>query len=480
MNNIDKPLETPGATYWKNVEEHFYKMIPSINLSEYELTEDEAGRLFVDLFQYYIRYNKTISGYMIYTGSIWTPDKWNIVERAAALTSKFLQSVLAELPAASLKEAANFVKHLRTVSGTKAILFFASSDPRVTTSQEDYDKDPHLLNTPDYTIDLRTGEARDHKREDLFTKQTLCNPDSICESKIFSSFLRAITLGRADLQIALQTLLGSGCSGRYPKEEIGLFFGGGSNGKTVLLEACGDVLGDYTKTLDIKNITEFSKESAGHNDSIAHLTGGRLCITSESNQDIKMDTAKIKKMTGGDKIPVSFKHGRTFDMRPCFTLIILTNHKPRITNRDDGTWRRARLFPFDYKIPEESKDLEFKQKMLEADAPYILNWLIQGCRSWYESGYYVSETVTKATEEYKKQEDIIGTFIDECCKTDKGFSVSGSTLRDAYQKWAEENGEHIFSNRAWKQALEEHGFTRSRGMYGSTWKGLCLKSESTI
>jgi putative DNA primase/helicase len=101
-------------------------------------------------------------------------------------------------------------------------------------------------------------------------------------------------------------------------------------------------------------------------------------------------------------------------------------------------------------------------------------WLIDGCRKWYESGYGNYSTVSEATEQYKRDEDVLGNFIHECCTTDQGFAIQANVLRTAFEKWCAENGERVFSGRAWRQALEERGFHREHGRNGKIWKGLTL------
>ncbi len=473
-------IDTPGGRYWQNIQTHAEMVIKNLNFPCYEFNEDDAGRLFVDTYQDYFRYNTTANNFMVWTNTRWTLDIWNLAERGAAYTAKLFQTRLVDLDPASLKDAVAFVKRIRSASGVRAILFMASSDPRIVTSQADYDTHEDLLNTPGGTIDLATGNSREHRREDLITMITSYTPDANYIPQYFKTFLDKITISRQDLQSALKRFLGSGCSGRAPKDMVGAHWGEGQNGKTVLVEAVGDVLGDYSASIDIKALSQGERQAGGHTDEIAILHGKRYVLSSESNQAIKLDEAKVKKYTGGDRIPVSLKHGRTFFMRPCFTLSILTNHKPRITGRDKGIWRRIRLLPYNYVVPDAEKDLAYKEKMLKADAPYILHWLVEGCREWYADGYGIFETTEAATKEYRMQEDVIGSFIDECCDMAQGYSIPAHKLRAAYEKWAQENGEDVFSGRAWREALEEHGFTRAHGRNGKTWYGITLKGDDDV
>ena len=51
------------------------------------------------------------------------------------------------------------------------MLAIARSDRRVIVDVAELDADPFLLNAPNGTIDLRTGELRGHERGDLITRR---------------------------------------------------------------------------------------------------------------------------------------------------------------------------------------------------------------------------------------------------------------------------------------------------------------------
>ncbi len=476
LSTMGDDIETPGQRYWSPIREHIAHYAPSIDFSQYHITEDSAGKLFVDLVGNFFRSNTTISGFMVWANTRWTPDRWRLAERAATMIGELYQAQLAVMGTGSIREAASFVKKIRSSFGIKSILFFAASDPRITTTQEDYDNNPDLLNTPNGTIEFPAGDIREHRRDDLITRCTRYAPEARA-SAYFDELIDKITLNRKDLKEGLQRFFGSGCSGRHPKDELGQMHGNGSNCKSVLVEAVGDVLGDYAAAIDIKSLTVGEREASGHNDQLATMHGVRYARSSETNETVKLDEAKIKKSTGGDTMPVSFKYGRTFMMRPCFTLAIVTNHRFKISGRDTGIWRRIKLYPFDYQIPESEKDLQYKTKLLAADGPVILQWLIDGARLWYESGYGKFETVENATAAYRAEEDIVGRFIDEECVLSEPAEVSGSALSEAFKQWCQENNERFFAGRAWGEALRERGIERIHRRTGKAWRGIGLKSK---
>lgn len=469
-------IETPGAIYWKRIHEDFIKRSDAFNLTGYDFTEDDAGRLVADLFGEWLRYNSTSRGFMAWTGDRWVLDRWHLAEKAAELTARLVQSRLAEMQPRNLGEAAAFVRKLRSATGIRAALFYASSDPRLTTTADDYDQNPDLLNTPTGTYNLVTGDVHAHRRTDLITKITAYSPD-ITPSVYFEKFLDQITLGRDDLKNALWRMCGSGASGRAPKEALIFWIGGGANGKSVLIESIADTLGDYARPIRVDSILE-AKRSSGHTDEIASLNRVRLAYSAEMGQASRLDESRAKSLSGGDSQLVSFKGQSSFVMRPCYTLIISSNHKPRIIGTDDGIWRRIRFVPFSYKVPVKERDLNFKAKMLQADAGYILHWIITGCRKWMQSGYGESETIAYATNAYRMGEDTLGRFIEEICYSDTHEDESAGDLRTAFEKWARDNGEHVLSGRAWREALEERGFIRRKSRTGYRWTGIILKERA--
>lgn len=474
-------LKTPASRFWQNINAAIEDAKNNIDLSIYEPTEDDTARLFVDTLHQWFRYNHTDAKFMIYTGTHWTPDLWNLAGQAADAIARWRQEGLTACPAASIKETVYHIKRLRTSGGNRAIQYFASCDPRVSITREDLDTDEHIINTPSGVVDLETGAIRPHRREDLLSKITRYAPDANHKPRYFDRFLDDVTCGRDDLKESLQRFIGSGASGRIGKALVGIAYGDGAAGKSTLFEACGAALGNYAASADMKTFTS-EQRSAGHSEDLASLAGVRFLRTGENTQGVRLDEGRIKRLTGGDETAVSHKGARSFQMYGKFTLCIYTNHRPRISGRDGGIWRRVSLFPFDWKIPEESKDPAFREKMLDADGPYILAWIIEGARKWYQNRgtVMIGDTVREATEAYRQAEDIIGQFLAEECVLADQHDIAAGRLREHYEEWCKANGEHAFGGRAWGQALEEHGLTRRHTIKGKVWIGVALKKDESL
>jgi putative DNA primase/helicase len=156
-----------------------------------------------------------------------------------------------------------------------------------------------------------------------------------------------------------------------------------------------------------------------------------------------------------------------------------TNHKPLIRGNDYGIWRRIKLIPFTTTIPAEKRDKHLEEKLLE-EAPGILNWLIEGAKVWCEFGLIEPECISSATEEYRDEMDVIGSFIKENCMQGPNFTVKIKELYTAYKDWCNENNEHICTERYLTLRLKEMGFTQARTSNFRFWNGIGLKDTESL
>ena len=73
------------------------------------------------------------------------------------------------------------------------------SEPDVPIEIEALDTDPWVLNVENGTIDLRTGELREHRKEDFITKLARVAFASAVTCPMWAEFLGTIFAGNADL-----------------------------------------------------------------------------------------------------------------------------------------------------------------------------------------------------------------------------------------------------------------------------------------
>ncbi len=126
---------------------------------------------------------------------------------------------------------------------------------------------------------------------------------------------------------------------------------------------------------------------------------------------------------------------------------------------------RIHLVPFDVTIPRENRDPQLPEK-LRAEWSGILSWMIEGAVEWRESGLQPPPAVVEATDNYFSDEDVIGKWIEDCCRVADYAKASIGDLFDSWEKWRTENGEREVTKRALGDRLEEKGFRREKGGKG--------------
>jgi putative DNA primase/helicase len=113
----------------------------------------------------------------------------------------------------------------------------------------------------------------------------------------------------------------------------------------------------------------------------------------------------------------------------------------------------------------------------EVSGAAILAWMVKGCLDWQQHGLGEPGAVLLATEQYRKEMDPVGDFIDEHCEIETDNCVESAALFTRYKSWCEDNGESVFSRRQLANYLKKQGFEPYKGARGvRMWRGLALKS----
>jgi putative DNA primase/helicase len=210
------------------------------------------------------------------------------------------------------------------------------------------------------------------------------------------------------------------------------------------------------------------------------LSGVRLAIAAELEENSSFAESRLKGLTGGDSITARFLHKEFFDFEPSHKFWISGNHKPTVRGTDTGIWRRLRLVPFTVRIPDEEKDLTLAEKLID-ELPGILNWAIEGCLRWRKEGLVTPQCVRSATEDYRREEDVIGQFLNDRTDSSDNASRTHTTLLfNEYICWAEQEGiqpKYRLSARRLIRRIEEHGFNRGKYCGTPSWIGLRIKND---
>jgi len=338
-------------------------------------------------------------------------------------------------------------------------LQLATSEPTIPILPKQMDADPFTFNCLNGTIDLRTGQMREHRPEDYLTKlaPVSYNPEAKCP--LWLKFLIRIMADNSDLIDYLQRVVGYSLTADVREQALWFLYGTGANGKSTFLAAILAMIGDYG--MQAVSDLLLTKHNESHPTERADLFGRRFVATVEVDEGKRMAEALMKQLTGGDKVRARRMRQDFFEFIPTWKLYLAANHKPTIRGTDLAAWRRIKLVPFTVTIPPAEQDKTLPQKLL-TELPGILAWAVRGCLNWQRHGLQEPEEVKAATDTYRAEQDTLAGFIAAFCVLHPEAKVRTSALLAAYERWS---GDKV-SAKAFTAKMEEKGFPSDRRGHG--------------
>lgn len=353
-----------------------------------------------------------------------------------------------------------------------------ASKPMVEIDQNDLDKDENYLNCPDGTYDMAHGMLgrHDHDSDDLITKITAASPGDE-GSALWQETLETIFQGDQELIDYVQRIVGLAAIGEVYQEAMIIAYGDGSNGKSTFWNTIAAVMGSYAGLISADALTVGCKRNV--KPELAEVKGMRLLIASELEEGQRLSTSIVKQLCSTDLIEGEKKYKDPFKFRPTHTLVLYTNHLPRVGATDTGIWRRLIVIPFNARITGNSDIKNYSKYLVANAAPAIMKWIIQGAQKAIHDNYRLKapKCVQEAIARYKADNDWMSHFLDECCETGEGMKEKSGELFAAYRAFCSRTNDFCRSTAEFYTSLEQRGFYRQRTNTGKFVLGLRLVEE---
>lgn len=264
-----------------------------------------------------------------------------------------------------------------------------AAKPMLLRNIRDFDTQEFLLNTPNATYDLRLGMcgAYNHCVEDFITKVTAVSP-STENMDIWLSAVDNFFCKDADLIDYVQQTAGLAAIGKVYQEALIIAYGEGSNGKSTFWNAITRVLSSYSGTMSADALTVGCKRNV--KPEMAELKGKQLVIAAELEEGMRLNTSIVKQLCSTDEVTAEKKYKDPFKYISTHTLVLYTNHLPKVGANDDGTWRRLIVIPFNAKIKGKSDIKNYADYLVEKAGGAILMWIIEGAKKAIENNFKLS------------------------------------------------------------------------------------------
>ena len=367
----------------------------------------------------------------------------------------------------------------------------AEAIPGMRVSVSDFDADPRWLNTPSGEVDLGRAEIGDdgtwrvaepvvftgrHFPEHRHTRITGAPYDPSAACPEFEQAMKD-WLDDDEMISYVGKLVAASVRGLVTLKTIPLLLGAGNSGRSTFLEVMMSVLGGYATTAQ-PSILRKGKGGSTLTDDLDDLRGFRLVTTTETSGAEEMDEARVKRLSGGDRIRARGLYKSSAAWDPQFLLWLATNFMPRLSGEDLALWGRfgpvmfPGLFTESGLAPDGTRcgviDPNLKGRLI-AEAPGILSWIIRHLELLYSEGLREPGAVTAKRRELQGQQDTVGRFL-AAVEADSGtadelspgiVSRAGLTIRETrfhkhYSAWAKSGETTPVGNARFREALENH------------------------
>ncbi len=353
--------------------------------------------------------------------------------------------------------------------------------PLVKADIHDFDSKGFLLNTPSYTYDLRHGidGRKEHRASDFITKCTAVDPSDQGQ-ELWDDAVNRIFLGDHELIDYVQMIAGLAAIGKVYIEALIIAYGDGRNGKSTFWNTIFHVMGSYSGKLSADTLTVGCRRNV--KPELAEVFGKRLIIASELEEGQRLNTSTVKQLCSTDDIFAEKKYRSPFFFSPVHTVVLYTNHLPKVGAKDEGIWRRLIVIPFKAKFEESADHKNFSALLQEKAGPAVLKWIMEGARKVIENNFHIREpeVVRNAISSYRDQNDWMTQFLTDCCERtdDPGIGARSGELYTKYREYALHMGEYARSTTDFYSELERAGFRRIRRRNGVFVSGLRIRDET--
>jgi P4 family phage/plasmid primase-like protien len=334
----------------------------------------------------------------------------------------------------------------------------------------DFDADPDVLNCQNGILDLRTGVLIPHDPDRMMTKITAAEYVPGARHPDWDKALEAVPEDALDW---FQLRMGQALTGHIPPDDIILLLqGGGSNGKSTVMDAYARAAGErngYHTVVSHRAL--LGNASDNHPTEMMDFMGARLAVLEETPEAKRLDVNRAKELAGTKAIKARRMRQDPVTFATSHTLVINTNHRPLVDETDHGTWRRLALlcFPYTFRKPGEPctgpndkpGDGTLRQRLAtdERVPAAVLAWAVEGARKWYAAGQIMPpppKRVEDDTLDWRRESDLVLSFIGDVLTFDWNSHVLAKELHEVFNKYLEDKGHREWTDRTFVSRFGSH------------------------
>lgn len=329
--------------------------------------------------------------------------------------------------------------------------FFAIGEIRLSDPKSDVVK----INFVNGTLVVKNGQYKlqPFNPDDFMRYQLNVNYDTSAKCPSFQAFLDEVLPDKSS-QMVIAEYLGYVFTKKLKLEKCLVLIGSGANGKGVIFEIVRAILNDlYISSYTLSNLCD-------QNGYYRAALGGKLLNYSSELGGKNCDPDMIKKMISNEPIDAREPYGKAFELKNYCKFMFNANTLPRNMEHSHAYFRRFMFVEFDYTVPEEKRNPDLANQIIESELSGIFNWIIEGLdRLMVQKKFTTAPKIEATSQRIQKENNSVAVFID-----DSGYVKSTSTkiplkiLCNEYNGYCKENNYIAVSNVVFSRRLKSLGY----------------------
>lgn len=264
--------------------------------------------------------------------------------------------------------------------------------------------DPYIINLNNTRLDLRSGNLMRFTPDAIEFDRIPVTYDPDAYNADVDKMLNRVFQNDKEIINLFDEMLGYTLM-KHNRYRVGfMFYGGGKNGKSTIMDMIKKFLGrrNYT-TIELDKLTDRF--------ATAELEHKLANIGDDINDKAIKDTGTLKKLFTGESLLVERKGERPFVLEPYAKMIFSMNSIPKSYDQSDGFYSRLMFIPFNAQFSPDDPDFDpnIKDKIMTDEAmSYLLNRAILGAQRLMHRGDFTRPRAVEETmEQYKQQNSIV-------------------------------------------------------------------------
>jgi P4 family phage/plasmid primase-like protien len=347
---------------------------------------------------------------------------------------------------------------------------------------------PLLLPIKDcQVIDLTTGKTRPRSITDYFTWECEVKPVKKY-SEFFLNTISSIMCNDTARIDYLKKVLGYCLTGSIEAQSYFIWYGRGSNGKSLILNLLSAVLGKACKPISKGVVVNCGRKGEAGTEILA-LKDLRVGTFSETCKMEALNEGTLKTLSGGDKLTARGLYRDPVEFKVFLKLIICTNHKPEFDGSDQGTVRRIKLLPFQAKFtrdtPNPAKNEypiieNLENILIEKHLDEFFSWCLEGCALWYQDKGFkvIPDEIQLHQTNYIREQNSFVTWFNENVIKDDTMNLERSFACKHYDAYCTDQGVKPQTKKDFIEKLNEELGTAKKSHGCFVYKGYKIKIEA--